>query len=359
MSKPLIVMVARDAAPSGCFRRLVPVLVDRGFDTCLMIGDGRPLGQSNEEIVSAVFDASLVLLGMSSSAELAEPEIIAGTAAASNKVPFGFYGDVPRCWARARPGVWFGSLAAKASFYFGVNDSDAKASGAVFPEAMCIGTGNPLREDMAFPKCTRDYVRSRLGASSTERLVLAPGDKFAAGNMTTWTVVMEALSLLANRQGANQYRLLLSRHPGDRTDQSLYDELIKWSPVPVEMVGREVLTASDMIPGIDLVVDFGGSIGIEAAYNRIPVISLQTEVQLEILKAKNGNRDLELVECVAAKVVGVNASLLASAIYELLTEAAFKPMRWSQEKFYPKPAKRGEAVRKIVDALESMIRSRA
>lgn len=35
-------------------------------------------------------------------------------------VTYGFYEDVPRCWARARPGAWFDELAQGAAFYLGL-----------------------------------------------------------------------------------------------------------------------------------------------------------------------------------------------------------------------------------------------
>jgi len=151
-----VVFVARDAAPSGCFKLLEPVLKDCGFGVTLFTGGGRPLAEQPHEITSAIRGAGVVVLGMSSSAELAQPEIAAGQVAREAEVPFGFYGDVSGCWVRAKNPAWFWGLAVDAAFYCGVTQQDADAAKQVFPNAKLIGTGNPLREEMAFPNFTRD-----------------------------------------------------------------------------------------------------------------------------------------------------------------------------------------------------------
>ena len=113
-----VVLVARDAAPSRAFSKLAPVLQESGFDADLLVGDGKPLIEG--EIINLVERANIVVLGMSSSENLARPEILAGETAKKWGIPYGFYGDVRRCWARARAGAWFEDLASRTSFYFGI-----------------------------------------------------------------------------------------------------------------------------------------------------------------------------------------------------------------------------------------------
>lgn len=352
------VLVGRDAAPSGCFKRLEPILKERGFDVSLIVGEGKPLTKTTEEIALTASHASVLLLGMSSSFELAQPEIVAGNAARNAGVPYGFYGDVPRCWARARKGAWFEELASDAVFYCGVTQADADAAREVFPKAQLIGTGNPLREEMAFPRFIREEVRAQLNVAPEEKLVLAPGGKFAAGNMASWVVVMDALSLLAG--DGKRFQLVLTTHPGDRIphaidaatqkEMKLYEELVSFSPVPARIVG-DVLTTSDMVPGADIIVEFGSSIGIEGAYQNVPVVSLGFEILFRRLEQVSGTRTLEAVGDEISELVVADISKLAETIRGLLTEEGFARMRARQQELCPKPTERGAALRKIADAI--------
>jgi hypothetical protein len=358
---------------------LEPVLKEHGFDVGLFIGEGKPLTKSVEEIALVASSAHVVVLGMSSSPELAQPEIAAGEAAKKAGVPYGFYGDVPRCWARARSGAWFEQLAPSAAFYCGVTQADSDAAREVFPNARLIGTGNPLREEMAFPRFTREEVRAKLNIAPEEKLVLAPGGKFAAGNMASWVVVMDALRLLVEE---NQYfmerwaasaedtglvfkdipfQLILATHPGDRTpyvvdsatqkEMRLYDELISFSPVPARIVGKDVLTTSDMVPGADIIVEFGSSIGIEGAYQGVPVVSLAFEILSRRLEQASGTRTLEAVSDGLSELVVADASKLADTIKRLLTPSGYAPMRAKQQELCPKQKERGVALRKIAEAI--------
>lgn len=353
------VLVGRDAAPSSCFKRLEPILKERGFDVNLIIGEGKPIAKTAEEIALAASRASVVILGMSSSFELAQPEIVAGNAARNAGVPYGFYGDVLRCWARARKGAWLEELASGATFYFGVTQADADAARGVFPKAQLIGTGNPLREEMAFPRFTREEIRTKLNVTLEEKLVLAPGGKFAAGNMASWVVVMDALSLLA-RDG-KVFQLVLATHPGDRTphaidaatqkEMKLYEELVSFSPVPARIVGKDVLTTSDMVPGADIIVEFGSSIGIEGAYQNIPVVSLGFDILFCRLEQMSGTRTLEVVGDGLSELVMADASKLAETIQNLLRPEGFARMRARQQELCPKPTERGAALRTIANAI--------
>ncbi len=359
-----IVLVARDAAPSGCFSRLAPILRERGFDILLFIGEGKPLAQSRDEIVRAAESANLVLLGMSSSLDLATPEIVAAQVAKRANVPFGFYGDVPRCWARARPGAWFEAFAASASFYLGVTEADAEMARGVFATARLIGTGNPLREEMAFPRFTREYIREALGIGSNEKLVLVPGGKFAAGNIASWVVIIDALARLQTHS-RQRSQLVLATHPGDRTpsavdaatqkEMRLYEEMISCSPVPTRIVPKQEFTTSEMVPGADIIIEFGSSIGIEGAYQGVPVVSLGFEILFRRLEEASGTKELESVTDGLSELVVGDVSSLVSALRRFFTVEGFAPMRARQQELCPKPTERGAALRKIADAIAVMM----
>lgn len=362
MSKKAV-FVGRDVAPSDCFKRLELILKDRGFDVDLFVGERMMLTETIHEMVHAVSHADIVVLGMSSSSELAQSELIAGRAARSAKVPYGFYGDVPHCWARARRNAWFHELADDAVFYFGVTQADADAAREVFQGAQLIGTGNPLREEMAFPRLTREEVRSMLNVTPEEKVVLVPGGKFAAGNMALLVIVMDALSLLSKK--GQHFQLVFAAHPGDRIphavdiftqkEMKLYEELVSFSPIPTRIADTELIAAPDMIPGADIIVEFGSSIGIGGAYQGIPIVNLGFEVWFHRLEQISGERALQAVTEGIAELVVADASKLADSIQHLLTADGFARMRTRQQELYPKPMMRGAALHKIADALAKIV----
>ncbi len=343
-----VVLVAQDAAPSGCFELLEPVLKEQGFRTELFIGRSKPFEKTEDEIDLEVMDASIVIIGMSSSKELAKLEISAGSSALQLGIPYGFYGDVPSCWGRARAGSWFEDLASIASFYFAIDQQDADNAREVFPLAQCIATGNPLREEMAFPKFTREEVRKKLDITPNEKLVLAPGDKFAGGNMAMWSMTIDALTLLQEDKPEQKFQLILTTHPGDRTPQALYDELVSFSPIPARIINKDVFSSSDIVPGADVIVGAGGSICIEGVCQLIPVICLDTEVMMGMLEKINGSRKIEVVANGSAKLA--NGISLALTIDRMLNDNWTRLYTQNhQRKFYPKPTERGVALRRMTE----------
>lgn len=363
--KKKIVLVGADAAPSRCFMRLEPVLRERGLETELIVGDGKPLTKSTRDIMEAVSSAGIAILGMSSP-DVAVPELTAGEVAKHENIPYGFYGDVRRCWARARAGTCFAELAPGAAFYFGVSQEDAEMAKQIFPKARCVGTGNPIREENAFPRFTREEVRAKLGVTPSETLVLAPGGVWAWENMARWAVIVEALSML-EKITSWRSKLVLALHPGDRTvyavdpetqkELKLYEKLISFSPIPIQATTKEILPTPEIVPGADIIVEFGTSIAQGAAYYGVPVISLAFELSLRGLEMGDGSRILEAVEDGISSLVKASAVELANQIYELLTPNNVKArtMRVRQMELYPKPKGCGEALRKIADAIEQIL----
>ena len=241
---------------------------------------------------------------------------------------------------------------------------------------------------MAFARFTREEVRAKLGINPEEKLVLAPGGKFAAGNMASWAIIMDALALLSG-----SFQLILSTHPGDITpgainpeslknlkvlydqegrpvyDQEgkividttglkklpLYEELVALSPVPTRVVGKDMLTTSDLVPGADIIVEFGSSIGIEGAYQNVPVITLGLEVLLRRHEQASGSRMLESVDDGISELVDpADVEELVYQIEKLLTPAGFARMSARQKELCPMPAERGAALRNMADAIKAI-----
>jgi hypothetical protein len=213
---------------------------------------------------------------------------------------------------------------------------------------------------MAFPRFTKEEVRAKLGVQPDEKIVLAAGGKFAAANMASWALLMDALSRIVTQR----FKLIIGLHPGDRTpfafDQEagelmhLYKELVHFSPVTAAILDRSILTTSDAVPGADIVVEFGTSIGIEAAYQRIPVINLGIEILFRELEQTYGRRTFEAIEMGLSQLVVADPGVLRKAIDLFLRPEGFSEMRARQEEVCVKPAERGAALRKMVDAIREM-----
>ncbi len=363
MDDKKVVLVARDIAPSSCFNLLKPVLEAQGFEVIVIVGNGKPLTATEDEIELDVASADLVILGMSSSADFAKQEILAGETARKCDIPCGFYGDIPKCFARARTGAWFEKLAPSTGFYFGINEEDARDAKSVFSNAKLFATGNPLREEMAFPRLTREEVREKLGISPDEKLVLVPGGKFVHENMATLVIVSEALSKLS-AQG-RKFQLVFGTHPGDRNpyaidsvtgkDLKVYEEFFSYSPVPSRMISKEVLSTSDMVSGADIIIEFGSSLGIEGAYQSKPVITLAFEAMFKRYEEATGIRTPEAVSTGISKLVVANSDYLAEKIAQLLTPEGFEQLRTRQQEICPKPTERGAALKKMADAVVKML----
>jgi hypothetical protein len=355
-----ILLVARDAAPSGAFNLLIPALRKKGYYVTLILGEGKEIPDSLHEITQLVTNADIVILGMSSSRELANKEIFAASIAQKAKIPFGFYGDVPDCYQRAREGAWFEPFANDAAFYFGINEADAEAAKQIFANAKVFGTGNPLREQAAFPKFSRGELRAKLQIPEDTIVVLAPGGKFAAANATTWTLVMDAIVFLKSEM-EKDFQLLITMHPGDPVLGSLktngeplglYEELISYSPVPVRMVTKAEFSTTELVPTADLVVEFGSAIGIDAAYQQIPVVSLGFSIWENYFEKFSGKKTIEAVE--AGISILANPDSLKEIMHKLLIGFGSEELKQQQQKMYPKPAEKHMAVKAMTAALLQM-----
>lgn len=360
-----ITFVARDFAYSACFERLAPILRSKGFNAVLFIGKGKPLCQYTEEIAlkETVKSSDLVILGMSSSPELAKPEIAAGIVAEQEHIPFGFYGDMPGVWVQAKPGNWLAELAKNAAFYFGITEEDAKKAKEAFPNAKLIGTGNPLREEMAFPRFSRYEIRQKLGIKGDEKLILVPGGKFPANDIFLLTITIEALAKLAKK--GFKFNLIFSKHPGDRLQYAIdqvtqeklnvYEQMFSRSPVRANILGNDaIFNTCDIIPGADMVIECGSSASFAAIYNNIPVITIGSEIFLNYFNSLRGENILEIARRKISLPVAPNSSDLTKAIAKLLTPEGFAPLRLRQQKNCPKPIK-GAALNKMADIITEML----
>ncbi len=317
------------------------------------------------EIEKIVKQSDLLLLGMSSSPEFAESEILAGTIAQDSGIPYGFYSDMSLCPYRAREGAWFQNLAKNASFLFGLLPTDIRTITSIFPSARCVNTGNPLRDAMAFPTLSRHEVREKLGIKLDEKFILAPGGKFAAGNSLIWMLIINALHGSELKEDAV---VVFSPHPGDtvlRTVDSasgkklnIYEEIVTDSPIRAQYVTKDVLPTLDMVAGADVVIEFTGSASVCAAYQRIPLIHVTPEVWLNRFRKESGEAMIETLGVGAGILVkNISECELMFSIRELIDSSSTtaRQLKIAQERAYPVPTSHTASLAALVSAIGAQI----
>lgn len=360
MEKRKIVLVGRDQAPSEAFQRLAEELAeDDSIHVISFLGFGKPIQGIDEDFeqifCAAIESASIVVIGMSSSLELAEPEIAAAQYAAGAGIPFGFYCDTFGCHNRS----WFSQFRSDeyADFLFVINEKEAGRAREVFPLSEVVVSGNPRWEDFVFPKFTRQEVRAKLGVAEKEKMILVPGGKIPAINIILWEAVMSAVHL----SSVPGVKIFLSRHPGDYPKdemeakwlEKVYGDLVKFrGRVDVNFLDRGTKT-SDVLPGTDLLVESASTLGIEAAFQRIPVIDYFSRLALNRMKETSGTIDWELCAQEAAMRIdeGGEDSLLDVIEFLLSHNDPVGYLVEAQEENYPVPAEKGTAVRIMADTI--------
>lgn len=354
-----IVLVAHDAAPSRCFDQLSIALVSanptvsKRVFTC----HGKGTTVDSETLRSSINGAKLVILGMSSTAEFAELELRAGKIAIELDVPVALYSDVPLAVYRARQGAWFYDIAQKAKLVLGLLPNEMGQLKALFPVANHHHTGNPIREEDAFPKFSHAEVRSKLKLLEDDIVILASGGKFAAANMAMWTLLFEACATLDIR---DRIEVIVSPHPGDPTLRAidgqtgkplkLYEELCEEAPVHALYVTKEIMATMDILPGVNLVVEFTGSASVGAAYLNIPAISPTFGIAMSKFSKESGLRMVECVEQSASIAVSMEVTDVARIIAQLLKPSSRlrRDLIASQKISYPRPQERGQALKALV-----------
>lgn len=339
-----VLLVARDVAPSQALERLREVLLLRLDDVHSFLGYGKPISNSyNSRLITE--RPCVVLCGMSSFAEVAKDEIAVAEVAARMGMPYGFYADTYGSAQRPH----FEHLRKEASFIFVINGEEAKTARELYPNAKVVVSGNPMWEDFFIPKLSREEVRSKFEVDNDEYMVLCPGGKSLTIDTLHWGAVIEALSM---EPTAEKWKVFFSAHPGSQYLPEDYTELINYSKrVSVRLVAKDFMSASDMLPGVDIVINSASTIGIEAACQRKPVIEYFTEIALARLEESIHSRNWPTWELgVAAKVNG-NPERLLCKIRDLLFYGGFVSMRKRQEEVYPAPQEKGSAVRKMVETL--------
>lgn len=309
------------------------------------------------KIQNSVHDASVTCIGISFPES--QKEIAAAEMAMYNKIPFGFYAHEHNALNR----IWLKRYQKSARFLFVINAMEAERARSEFPNAEIIVSGNPEWEEFCFPKFTRDEVRQKFGVAEEEMFVLSPGTKSIVETCILWGGIVEALHSSVLKY-PREWKVFLSPHREDTVHDKissklwLYNDLVMFSrqPVKVEIIFEDIISASDMIPGCDLLIESASDMGIRAAHLRKPVIDFFSEIALTRMDFELGSRRWELCELGAAERVDGNSDMLAKVIQHILTRGTFAAQ---QEKVYPVPSQRGDAIRTMMGVLDRVVRTSA
>lgn len=345
------VLVAHDTAPSIAFEKLFDKLAKEEARVTTYLDHGNVSHYSFTEISEIRKYADVVLCGMSSSKQLASPEIIAAHEAGRANIPFGFYADTFGCAGRS----WFEALCDSASFVFVINQREAEGAKLQFPNAEIVVSGNPEWEEFCFPKYSREQVRDRLKVREDEIFVLSPGHKSPVITAFLWGSVVEALVL--SGMDHRKWRLFLSPHPGDQYAPAVYNDFINYCSLSVCVVPNDVMTTVDMIPGCDIFINSASTTGIAAHFQRKQVIDYFGEVALSRNETVFGTRIWEPCKMGASIDVYGNIQELSRTINLFINEPTDyvkilkKKILAEQEKHFPLITERGTAVRIMADTL--------
>lgn len=346
-----VVLVAREA--SRVFLQLEEALRKQDINVSAYLGNER--SSSIAEIQNSVRDASVVCIG--TSFPESQKEIAAAEMAMYNKIPFGFYAHEHNALNR----IWLKRYQKSARFLFIINKMEAEKVRSEFPNTEIIVSGNPEWEEFCFPKFTRDEVREKLDVAEEEMFVLSPGTKSVVETCLLWGGIVEALHSSVLKY-PKEWKVFLSPYHEDTIPDKIFDklgiynDLVKFSrqPVKVEIIPEDVMSACDMISGCDLLIESGSTLGIRAAHLRKPIIDFFSEVALIRMEFESGSRRWELCERGAAERVDGNPDMLAKVIYHILMRGTFAAR---QEKVYPVPARRGDAICTMMGVLDRVIRT--
>lgn len=378
-----VVLVGRDKAPTLAGQMLQDALHKQKYTTCSFFGDGKPIGASLEEIAQASRDAQLTWVGMSSSAELAQPEIVAARASRH----LALYADIEGCQNRE----FFREFRDRAGLLFVLTEREKENASRLYNKNVTIlATGNPTHEEFAFPKLSRQEVRKHLNIADDETLLLALGTKSIP---ITCFLVMGILEAIKNSQlmQSRKYCIAVFTHPGDEglralvpvkekgvvrvKPEALTSELAPYADsdgyvwfkhldpyadiktfagdVRVEIVqGTKDFGTPHAIAGADAVIQIAGTEGRRAAYQGIPVIDFFSYL------GRNRMKEINKVETWGPCELGMSYGIYDGDTFELaevldwmLTPEGRKQCAEDQFEACPPSKARGAAVQQMVEAM--------
>lgn len=363
-----VLLVARDKAPSLALGQLAERLLEE--NVCFyhpMLGHGEPLQASLNDIRQAAIKVDVVITGMSSSEELATPEVAASEAAIQAGKKVIWYGDLfgtvlRPCFSHMRKNV---------RMLWVLDRYEQQDAANYYPASTeIVVTGNPAIEQAYFPEWDRATAREKLGASDNDFVLIVPGGKEFEIIKNLYTEAVIVAHRIHKKTGM-RFKIFLATHPGDR---NLDNEEKRKQYFDLEISDRDgftvkVLTKADGLPTPKIISAGDGMIssmsttGIDAAIQRVPVIDIITPYALERFKESSGGRTKwgpgELGISKALYNFGAgdyteSADVLLESVENIFFGQDRSTMIETQKKAYP-PITEPVVVTKMLDALKGVL----
>lgn len=336
-----ITVVARDKGGSVGLQPIADHWKKMGGQANIFLGHGAEI-PTIDLLDNAVRSSDVVLCGMSSSPELSDPEMRAMVIAMEQDIPFGMFADVFNSHLR----TWLQEFFPKAAFFIVLNELEAEKAKDQFPGLNAVGLGNPAWEEAATVRIDPRKIRSTIGVSKEDFIVLAVGTKELAVNFLLWTTVIEGAANL------NRVKIIGSIHPGDRNDPKLYSALETLSNGQFELVESSILSGADILPESNLIIDSMSTMSVQAGLLRKPIATLMSNMMLNRLEKINGNRIWEPVKM--GITIPVYNCLDISGWITTIKSIRTNPVLARQRIVFPKPPEPGATVKKIREFIEAL-----
>lgn len=327
-----IVFVANDTAPSNALGMVAEKLRSRDETVHVFFG-------GKDEVVLPD-DTSMVISGMSHSLTASEQEISALQQAMYRGIRTGLYADTFDCAQRD----WFSDFRTSVGLLFVPTESERIKASSFFGNAQIFPVGNPIWQASAFPDLTRTEALTELKILDGQTVIFCPLRKEAGINREHLNLVAEALKSL------EKHVVLVGIHPGDPNFKNNPD-FYKNSLPPNNRLVTGIPT-KNVLPAVDIVVNAASGAGIDAAYQRKPVIDILIESVLVETERLHGRRVWQPVEDGAS--IGASSSLELRKAVDILLNSMEKRDRltMAQEKNYPKPTTPRDAVMDMVNYIQ-------
>ena len=337
-----IVYVAKDFAPTVALRAVsARVCENQDYISEEHLGGGGEMS-SKGDILNSLNTGCVLVSGMGHSAEASELELYAINSAWALGLPIALYADTWGCALRK----WFEPIREKVSLLFVVNESEREEVKQFFPNAQVIASGNPLWQTAAFPTKTREDVRKKYNIGENVLNVFLICRKEKHINLPHIQAVIDAV-----KENASKYpiKVLASVHPGS-PDKEQYAKIFSQHSFIEEVAEK----AQDILPGVDVVINAGSGAGIEAVYQRVPVIEFTVSSVLDEVERLHGKRVWQLVADGVAVVA--HDSVEISKLLDTLREGGeiLYTLHSHAEKKYPLPKSKDMAVMVMADEIQKM-----
>lgn len=296
-----------------------------------------------------VFDSAIiqgmdaVVLGMSSSPKWAEVEIAVAKTAQDAGKPYGFYSDIFKCHRRG----WFSPFRESASFVFAFNPADVEDAQQCFPNAKVVATGNPTHASYFDFQVSPTAVEEALGLQKTSQVILVCGVKSFPMNVELILAIINAC-----RKMSVKPEVVFGLHPGDPNDRAGYEAVVRSiGELPIRFVTKAEMPSSHILCRADMLIESTGSLGIEAACKRKPVVSFLTPRAYDLLYVESGEK-IWTPAVQGTSTLVENELELACAIQD---GAIHHQIVCRQKGVYPKSDVKGQALIMMADVLDTLV----